>query len=95
MDIDYRKLAESIVDELEERGLLGEDDVIPVAKYAYEKGVDRSTVYRRAERNGIPIRDETGAVRDGEGVACVSRTEMEMKEDLGTRVVRRADGQYD
>lgn len=97
-EIDYTKLATAVVDELEERGLVvdGQDDVVPVRKYAYEKGISRSTVYRRAERNDVPIRDETGAVKEGEaGIACVSRMEMKLGEELGTQVVRRTDGQYE
>jgi len=91
-----QRLAAAVCDELEARGLVGEgDDIVPVAKYAHEKGIDRSTVYRQAKRKGVPIRDETGAIKENGGVACVSRLEMEMEEELSMRSVRRADGQYD
>ena len=90
------ELASAIVDELEERGLVAKgDDIVAVAKYAHEKGISRSTVYRQAKRRGVPIRDETGALKDDGGISCISRTEMEMRKDLGTRRVRRIDGQYD
>lgn len=97
MTIDYQKLASALADELEERGLVGEgDDIIHITKYAHEKGVDRSTVYRRAKRHGIPIRDFTGAKKKGgNGGAFVSRLEMECREELGTQAVRRANGQYE
>ena len=93
--MNYEKLARKVVDELEARDLVGTDDIVPVRKYAHEKGVDRSTVYRQASRKDVPIRDETGAVKgDGGGLACVSRLEMEMERKLNTQTVRRADGQY-
>lgn len=96
MDLDYQKLASALADELEERGLVGEgDDIVPIKKYAHEKDCSEATVRRQADRKGVPIRDETGAVKGTAGIACVSRTEMEMEEELGTRVVRRADGQYE
>lgn len=93
----WRKLASHLVDELEARGLVTKgDDLVTLEKYAGEKDVARSTIYRRMKRHDIPRRRWHGGVKESDGgTAYVSRTEMEMGKKLDTRVVRRADGQYD
>jgi len=91
------RLASAVVDELEDRGLVGEgDDIVPIQKYTYEKDIARTTVYRMLDWHDLPVRDVTGAKKgDSKGIACVSRTELAMETALDTRVVRRADGQYE
>lgn len=72
-------------------------DLVPLADLAEELGVARSTIYRRLEEKGIPIRTANGAPKEegDRSAAYVSRSEWEGGEELHTRTVRHEDGQYD
>ena len=80
----------------EVRSLKRGRDLVPLADLAGELGVARSTIYRRLEEKGIPIRTASGAPKDDgdRSAAYVSRSEWEGGEELHTRTVREEDGQY-
>jgi len=71
-------------------------DLVPLADLADELGVARSTIYRRLEEKGIPIRTANGAPKEegDRSAAYVSRSEWEGGEELHTQTVRQQDGQY-
>ena len=72
-------------------------DLVPLADLTDELDVARSTIYRRLEEKGIPVRTASGAPKDGgdRSAAYVSRSEWEGGEELHTRTVREEDGQYE
>ncbi|WP_103029993.1 helix-turn-helix domain-containing protein [Salinibacter altiplanensis] len=80
----------------EVRSLKRGRDLVPLADLAEELGVARSTIYRRLEENGIPIRTAGGAPKEegDRSAAYVSRSEWEGGKELHTRTVREEDGQY-
>lgn len=64
---------------------------------AEELGVVPSTMYRKLDKHGIPVRDSHGYPKEegDRSAAHVSRTEWEARERKDTRSVRRAAGMYD
>lgn len=92
---ELRRLREE-VQRLREKVEPAADELVRVQEFADRKGLGRSTVYEKAERNGIPIRDAHGYPK-GEGdrsAAYISVTEWEAAEKLDTRTVRRQAGFY-
>jgi predicted DNA-binding transcriptional regulator AlpA len=75
----------------------GEDELVRIRDFAEEKGVSPRTIYRKARKRNIPIRDDAGFPKEegDRSAAFISRTEWEEKEKLDTRTVRRRAGAYD
>lgn len=92
--IDYQRLASAVVDELEDRGLVGEgDELLTVKQVAERSGITTPTVYRRLNREGIPKRDVAGRPKDGgRSTTMISWSEWQLAEKLDTRIVRRNAG---
>jgi len=93
--IDYQRLASAIVDELEDRGLVGEgDELLTVKQVAERAGLSTPTVYRRLNRHDIPKRDAGGRPKDSgeKTTTLISWSEWQLAEELDTRIVRRNAG---
>jgi hypothetical protein len=93
---ELRRLREE-VQRLREKVEPAADELVRVHEFADRKGLGRSTVYEKAERQGIPIRGAHGYPKeDGDrSAAYISLTEWEAAERLDTRTVRRNAGFYD
>jgi predicted DNA-binding transcriptional regulator AlpA len=91
------KRLDDIEGQLREMRRENSSDLVPLQALAEELGVARSTIYRRLEQKGIPIRTASGAPKEegDRSAAYVSRSEWEGEEELHTRTVREEDGQYD
>lgn len=92
--VDYKRLASAIVDELEDRGLVGEgDELLTVKQVAERAGISTPTVYRRLNRHDIPKRDAGGRPKKGGNTTTmISWSEWQLAEELDTRIVRRNAG---
>jgi len=92
--LDYDRLASAVVDELEDRGLVGEgDELLTIQQVAERTGLSTPTVYRRLNRHDIPKRDAGGRPKDGgKTTTFISWSEWQLAEQLDTRIVRRNAG---
>lgn len=92
--LDYDQLAAALVDELEDRGLVGDgDELLTVEQVADRAGITTPTVYRRLKRKGIPKRDVGGRPKSGGNTTTmISWTEWSLGEEVPTRAVRESAG---
>lgn len=72
-------------------------ELVRVQDFADRMDISRGTVYRRAKKRGIPMRDAHGYPKeDGDrSAAYVSVTEWEAAEKIDTRTVRQNAGFYE
>ena len=92
--LDYDRLAAALVDELEDRGLVGDgDELLTVEQGAERAGVTTPTVYRRRTRTGRPTRDGGRRPKSGGSTTTmISWTEWSLGEEVPTRAVRESAG---
>ena len=83
----------------EVRSLKGESrrELVRLQEFADELGLARSTIYAKAGRRGIPIRDDAGYPKEegDKSAAYISRAEWEAAERLNTQTVRRRADFYE
>jgi|APHM01.1.fsa_nt_gi hypothetical protein len=79
------------LERLEEKVEGGQQELVRLPDLAEELSISRSTMYRKLDRKGIPVRGASGFPKeDGDrSTAYVSRTEWESSGRLDTRTVRR------
>jgi len=72
-------------------------ELVRVQDFADRMDLSRSTVYQRAKKRGIPIRDKHGYPKEAgdRSAAYVSVTEWEEGEEIATRTVRQNARLYD
>jgi len=72
-------------------------ELIRVQDLADTLGLARSTIYKRANKKGIPVRGKNGFPKEegDKSAAYISRTEWESAEAASTQTVRHRAGFYD
>jgi len=93
---ELRRLREE-VQRLREKVEPAGDELVRIQEFADRKDLGRSTVYEKAERKGIPIRDAHGYPKKASdrSAAYISATEWDAADQLDTRTVRRQAGFYE
>jgi len=78
------------VSRLEEKvAQAGRQELVRLTDLAEELSLARSTMYKKLDEKGIPVRNASGFPKEDGSAAYVSRTEWESAGRLDTRTVRR------